>query len=195
MSGQPRRWPVAATWLASAVLIAMVAVGCSTSGASRLGSARPSEPPSSAATLDPAAASVVSAGPSVAPSPSAAQADAPPGASLNAEGGDPVAGQLGSYTWAGGGSDSPWLPGSPIAVGAGEPLAVRLDAAPAVADWSATRVVAGTTDGSGAMSLASAEGEPIRFMAPAAGRWSIQVQVRFGGGSDSAAYYWLLDVR
>ena len=35
----------------------------------------------------------------------------PPAATLAAEGGDPVAGQLGSYTWAGGGSDSPWLPG------------------------------------------------------------------------------------
>jgi hypothetical protein len=129
------------------------------------------------------------------PTGSPAGADAPPGASLSAEGGDPVAGQLGAYTWAGGGSDSPWLPGSPIAVGAGEPLTVRLDGAAVVADWTATRVPSGTSDGSGAVALATAEGEPIRFIAPAAGSWSVQVQVRFDGGSDGAAYYWLLDVR
>ena len=35
----------------------------------------------------------------------------PPVASLAAEGGDPVVGQLGSYIWADGGSDAPWLPG------------------------------------------------------------------------------------
>ena len=37
----------------------------------------------------------------------------PPAATLAVEGGDPVAGQLGSFTWNGGGSDSPWLPGAP----------------------------------------------------------------------------------
>ena len=50
----------------------------------------------------------------------------PPDATLAADGGDGVAGQLGSYTWRGAGSDSPWLPGTPIAVGAGEPLTVRI---------------------------------------------------------------------
>jgi hypothetical protein len=114
---------------------------------------------------------------------------------MQAEGGDPVAGQLGSYTWGDGGSDSPWLPGSPITVGAGEPLTVVLPSDAAVADWSAARVAPGSTDGAGAMSLASADDVPIRFPAPDAGRWSVQVQVRFRGGSDSAAYYWLLDVR
>jgi len=134
--------------------------------------------------------------PSIAPSTaSPAQAEGPPGATLSVEGGDPLAGQLGSYTWAGGGSDSPWLQGSAVRAGAGEPLTVRLDRATVVADWAATRVVAGTTDGSGGVSLASAEGEPIRFIGPAAGHWSVQVQVRFDGGSDSATYYWLLEVR
>ena len=51
---------------------------------------------------------------------------------LAAEGGDPVAGQLGTYTWAGRRIGRPWLPGAPIAVGAGEPLTVTVD--PAVAD-------------------------------------------------------------
>jgi len=64
-----------------------------------------------------------------------------------------------------------------------------------VADWSAARVAPGITDGASAVPIASAGGDPIRFPAPGAGRWSVQVQVRFPGGSDSAAYYWLLDVR
>ena len=38
------------------------------------------------------------------------------------EGGDPVTGSLGSFTWGDGGSDSPWLPGGEIAVGTGEQL-------------------------------------------------------------------------
>jgi hypothetical protein len=114
---------------------------------------------------------------------------------MHAEGGDPVAGQLGSYTWGDGGSDSPWLPGSPITVGAGEPLTVVLADDAVVADWSAVRVAAGTTDGTGAVPLASAAGDPIGFPAPDAGRWSLQLQVRFPGGPESAAYYWLLDVR
>lgn len=113
---------------------------------------------------------------------------------MQAEGGDPVTGQLGSYTWADGGSDSPWLPGNPIKVGAGEPLTVVVADGPVVADWSAARVVRGTRDGAGAVSLGSADGDPIRFLAPDPGRWSVQVHVRFQGGSDSAAYYWLLDV-
>ena len=50
----------------------------------------------------------------------------PPAASLAVEGGDPVVGQLGSFTWGDGGSDSPWLPGAPIPVGAGERLTVAI---------------------------------------------------------------------
>ena len=57
------------------------------------------------------------------PPPDAGRAAA---ASLAVEGGDPVAGSLGSYTWAGGGSDSPWLPGAPMRVGSGERLRLTL---------------------------------------------------------------------
>ena len=55
---------------------------------------------------------------------SPATATEPPAASLAVEGGDPVTGQLGTFTWGDGGSDSPWLPGAPIAVGTGEQLTV-----------------------------------------------------------------------
>ena len=53
----------------------------------------------------------------------------PPVASLAAEGGDPVAGSLGSFTWGDGGSDSPWLAGAPITAGSGEQFTVRWPAA------------------------------------------------------------------
>jgi hypothetical protein len=118
----------------------------------------------------------------------------PPAASLKAEGGDPVVGQLGSYTWNGQGSDSPWLPGSPIRVGAGEPLAVTIAGQPAIDDWTVQRVAGGATGGAGAVAMGSGQDAPIGFVAPAAGSWSILVDVRFPGGSD-AAYYWVLDVR
>ena len=39
---------------------------------------------------------------------------------------DPTEGQLGTFVWAGGGSDSPWLPGTPIAAASGETLGVTL---------------------------------------------------------------------
>ena len=179
----------------AAIVVAILAAACTTPGvsprASGTASLSPSTPAEIASPSPPPVASVPSP---ATPAPSTV-VDRPPDANLWAEGGDPVTGQLGSYTWAGGGSDSSWLPGSPIAVGAGEPLTVRLARPAVVADWSATRVTAGTTDGTGAVALASAEAEPIRFVAPPPGRWSIQVQVRFDGGSDSATYYWLVDVR
>ena len=118
----------------------------------------------------------------------------PPDASLSAEGGDPVVGQLGSYIWADGGSDSPWLPGSPIRVGTGEPLTVSLAAGAAIDEWAARRVRAGTSNGTGAVALGSG-GPPATFAAPAPGTWSVQVVIRFAGGLGSATYYWQVDVR
>jgi hypothetical protein len=126
------------------------------------------------------------AGPSAAPE--------PPAATLAVEGGDPVTGQLGSFTWGDGGSDSPWLPGSPIAVGAGERLTVALADGVDVATWSARRVSSGTTDGSGAVGLGTG-GPPIAFDTPGTGSWSVQVTVDFDAGLGSASYYWLVTVR
>ena len=67
----------------------------------------------------------------------------PARATLAAEGGDPVIGQLGSFTWGDGGSDSPWLPGAPITVGPASRLTVTLADGVAIASWSARRVPAG----------------------------------------------------
>ena len=63
-----------------------------------------------------------------------------------------------------------------------------------VATWSAKRVPAGTTGGSGATGIGTG-GPPIAFDAPEAGSWSVQVTVDFDGGLGSATYYWLVTVR
>lgn len=126
-------------------------------------------------------------------SPSSKTSTEPPQASLAAEGGDPVKGQLGSFTWAGGGSDSPWLPGAPLHVGAGERLMVSTPPGPGVTEWTARRVPAGSTDGSGAVALGGGPA-PVAFDAPTTGSWSVQVAIRFTGDLGSATYYWRLDV-
>jgi hypothetical protein len=119
----------------------------------------------------------------------------PPSASLAAEGGDPVAGSLGSFTWGDGGSDSPWLPGSPVAAASGEPLSVSLANGVPVDGWTVKRVPAGTSDGVGAATIADGDATPVAFPAPGPGTWSVQVVVIFGDDLGSAAYYWQVAVR
>ncbi len=118
----------------------------------------------------------------------------PPAATLVAEGGDPVVGQLGSFTWGGGGSDSPWLPGRPVVVGAGEPLTVNVADGVDVSAWTARRVSAGTSDGTNGVGLGGGPA-PITFAAPGPGSWSIQVVVTYADGLGSGAYYWQVTVR
>jgi hypothetical protein len=118
----------------------------------------------------------------------------PPAATLSVEGGEPAMGQLGTFTWGDGGSDSPWLPGSPIAVGTGERLTVTVGDGIGVATWSARRVPAGASDAAGAVGLGTG-GPPVAFEAPPVGSWSVQIAVDFDGGLGSATYYWLVSVR
>lgn len=188
MPGRPTRR------LVSLLLVATVAAGAcaaaAPSGSPAGATVVPATTPTGSA---PPAPSVPAAGRTASPGPSLSAE--PPPATLKAEGGDPVAGQLGSYTWNGGGSDSPWLQGAPIRVGAGEPLTVTIGGGPAVGDWSVQRVAGGSTGASGTEPMGSGEGTPVAFLAPGAGAWSILVDVRFADGSDAAAYYWLLDVR
>jgi len=173
---------------------AVVATGCA-DGSTATGST-PS-PPATVEPLAPAGSVPVTAAPTGAAEPTVRTSRAgiePPAASLSAEGGEPVAGQLGSFTWQAGGSDSPWLPGSAIRVGAGEPLTVVLADVVGVAEWTARRVPAGATDGSGAVGLGSGQA-PIAFAAPEVGTWSVQVVIRFADGVGDAAYYWAIEVR
>lgn len=127
--------------------------------------------------------------------PPSAQAPAvgPPASLLAAEGGDPVTGQLGTYAWRNTGSDSPWLPGSPITIGAGEPLRVTFDQAVGVASWRARMVPAGSDGPAGATPLGQGPGEPT-FQAPGPGSWTVEVHVVFEGGAGDASYFWRLDV-
>ena len=177
------RWSVHRSVLAI-LPAALLASACAAAGPS--GSVAPTQSDGSPPASSPAAASPVAASP--------ATATEPPDATLAVDGGDPVTGQLGTFTWGDGGSDSPWLPGSPIAVGTGEQLTVTIGDGVGVATWSARRVPAGTTDGSGAVGL-GADGPPITFGAPETGSWSVQVTVDFDGGLGSASYYWLVTVR
>jgi hypothetical protein len=135
--------------------------------------------------------------PFVNPLPSAtasSSANEPPAASLAVEGGEPVTGQLGTFTWGDGGSDSPWLPGAPVAVGEGERMTVSLAEPVGVATWSAKRMPASTTGGPGAIGLGTG-GPPISFDAPPPGSWSVQVIVDYADGLGSGTYYWLVTVR
>jgi hypothetical protein len=176
----------AARLLAAAAVSLLIAVAC---GGPALTS------PAATGSAGPASAVV----PSTTPIPtapvttSAASAAAlPPAASLSAEGGDPVLGQLGSFTWADGGSDSPWLPGAPIAVGAGEPLSVALADGPPVRSWTAVRTPATATSGAGAVAVGEGSGA-IGFAVTAPGQWTVAVTIAFADGG-SATWYWRLDV-
>lgn len=155
----------------------------------------PPSPPSPPPTEIPVP--TASAVPTATPPPTPRPAGYPPDALLAAEGGDPVAGEIGSYTWLNAGSDSPWLPGNPITVGAGETLTVTIEPAVNVEQWTASREVwqvlpgGGPTVGVGQ----GGPGQPITFTAPPPGLWALDVSVWFTGGRGSAAYYWKLEVR
>jgi hypothetical protein len=120
-------------------------------------------------------------------------ASGPPLAELGAEGGDPTAGQLGTYTWGDGGSDSPWLLGARIGVGSGEPLTVTFAPPARVGSWKA-RAVPSTSDGpADAIVLGHGSGTP-RFEAPEPGTWTVEVRVVFAKGAGTASYFWQLAV-
>ncbi|MEO8438564.1 MAG: hypothetical protein ABI562_08880 [Chloroflexota bacterium] len=175
------------------ILVALLATGCA--------AATPSTSVSLSAATAPARTSGPdgSAGPSSTIEPSASaeasfDATQPPPASLAVEGGDPVIGQLGTFMWGDGGSDSPWLPGAPIVAASGERLGVAVGGGVAVAHWSARRVAAGTSDGTGAVALGSGPG-PAAFDAPPIGAWSVAVTLDFADNLGSATYYWAITVR
>ena len=130
----------------------------------------------------------------VAPSPTVTPADGPPGATLTVDGGDPVAGQLGTFVWRESGSDAPWLPGAPIAVGAGEALVVSLDPSIAVAEWSARYAPAGSDAADGTAPAGDGAG-PTVVTAPPVGRWTVAVTITFGDDLGEATYYWAVEVR
>jgi hypothetical protein len=117
----------------------------------------------------------------------------PPAASIAEEGGDPVVGDLGSFTWQNSGSDSPWIPGTPIRVGAGEHLTLSLADPVAIENWQADYVPRADLQAVPSVGLGEGTAEPISFDAPPPGQWSVSVSVWFAVGG-SAAYYWSVEV-
>lgn len=146
-------------------------------------SAPPSVPPSA----EPGASGL---GPSAPAEPSMGE---PPAASLAVEGGDPVVGELGSFTWRNAGSDSPWLPGNPIHVGTGERLTVTLAEPVAVDTWTVSRSPADQL-GDPVTGMGAGSTAPIEFGPPPAGTWSVSVSVWFADNLGSATYYWRVEV-
>lgn len=119
----------------------------------------------------------------------------PPAASVAVEGGDPVVGELGSFSWENSGSDAPWLPGNPIHVGSGEQLTLTLAEPVEIADWTVSRQAPGASlDGVGAVGMAEGSAGPVTFAAPPPGSWSVSVDVWFADNLGSASYYWLMKV-
>ena len=181
----------AARSIPAILAVILVASGCRMAGPS--GPSASAVVPSAAPTTSPAVAPTTGDA-SAAATPSSSALAEPPAASLAVDGGDPVVGQLGSFTWGDGGSDSPWLPGAPIGVGAGEQLTVAFADVVGVAGWTARRVPAGPANGTGAVGLGTG-GARIDFPAPPPGTWSVQLAVQFAADGGSATYYWQVTVR
>ncbi|HSL75557.1 MAG TPA: hypothetical protein VK867_01340 [Candidatus Limnocylindrales bacterium] len=155
--------------------------------------ATPSSPPPATVQPTPSLPAVSTTVSPVSTASAVTPADMPPDASLAAEGGDPVTGQLGTYTWRDGGSDSPWLPGARMTAGAGEPLTMTLEPAATLESWRA-RLVPATADGpAGAVVLGQGSG-PLVFTAPAPGEWTVEVAVVFADALGDASYFWRLEV-
>ncbi len=119
--------------------------------------------------------------------------EAPPVGTLEVDGGDPIVGELGTYTWGGTGSASPWLRGMPITVGVGERLELLLDPAIDIESWSARFVPYESDAPTGAVALGSGVGDPA-FPAPPAGTWTVEVTVVFADALGDARYAWAVRV-
>ena len=182
--------------LVGVAILAALVLGCEPTAGPGGSVAVAATPDGTASAATPAAtATPATSEPSPADGPSATVPgrDAPPDALLAAEGGDPVAGQLGTYVWFESGSDSPWLPGAPLAVGAGEPLTVALVPDGEIRAWTARYVPAAAAGPEGATSLGDGNGTP-RFDAPGPGDWTVEVFVEFAPGVGDARYFWRLEV-
>jgi hypothetical protein len=103
-----------------------------------------------------------------------------------------VAGDLGTYIYRGAGSDSPWLPGAPVAVPPTGALAeVFLSEPLPIASWSARVVPAGRPPGLGEPREIGAGEDRVVFELPT-GTWNLQVTIQFGDGIGEATYFWEL---
>ncbi len=130
----------------------------------------------------PSTTAVASSAPTTPAPPSLPQ---PPVARLAVAPQPAVDGALGSYTWLGAGSDSPWLPGAAVALPAGRTASITLEPAVAVASW---RIRSGTATGDALQPVARGNALPIEFVVPDVPR-TLQLTVEYGPAG-SAVYYW-----
>jgi hypothetical protein len=177
------------------VSVSLLAAGCSRAGASPT----PSESAPAVAPTEPRATTPPTIEPTLEPSPADSpvaepQMAEPPPASIAVEGGDPVIGQLGTFTWGNSGSDAPWLNGSPMQAGQGERLTMTLAEPVTIGAWSVSRVPPGNRDGIGAVMMQEGSEWPLSFEAPPAGQWSVEVSVRFADNRGAALYFWMIEV-
>jgi hypothetical protein len=164
---------------------------CNTPGAAPISSASTSAPTTLS---EPSVEVRATPSPSIEPAslePSLAQ---PPAAFIAVDGGDPVDGELGSFTWQNGGSDSPWLDGTPIHIGSGELLTLTLREPVGIDSWTASRVPRPGLDATTPEGLGDGASEPVTFAGPPKGTWSVNVNVWFVDNLGSASYYWLVEV-
>lgn len=182
------------------LLVAVLVAGCAAGGIPI--TSPPAVAPASPVTRAPAVTPLpaITPVPAVSPDPPAATTPAPmeiagpPVAALTPAGADAVAGQLGSFTWQGGGSDAPWLvPPAASAIHDPGPYEVTFAPSLLVDAWTArwAPIVDGTTGdvagfGQGGPGAVVLQG-PDR-----PGTWSLQVDARFAGGNQGA-YYWRIE--
>jgi len=167
----------------------VAAAGCGPGASSSIGG---SPPPGAGGVASPVAA-ILTAAAGVTQAPVGTSGKVPPVASLGVDGGDPVPGQLGTYIWADGGSDSAWLPGTPLTVGSGERLTLTMAPEVPLRSWRARYTAARATDPTGAKALSEGVGRPT-FPAPPAGTWTVEVAMAFADRADSASYFWQVTV-
>ncbi len=193
MSSLPRRASRSLNLTLFALVLASSSVavaGCGRSASSSIGG--PPPPPGSGYVASPIAAIPTTAA-GVTQAPVGTAGKAPPVASLGVDGGDPVPGQLGTYIWADGGSDSAWLPGAPLTVSSGERLSLTMAPEVPLRSWRARYTAARATDPNGAKALLEGVGRPT-FPAPPAGTWTVEVALTFAEDVGSASYFWQITV-
>ncbi len=141
----------------------------------------------------PASLPQASAPGSHAPATTTVPGDVPPDAALLVPDGDPVIGQLGSYTWGDSGSDSPWLPGAIAPADGSRSLRFGLSFDVPVAEWRARYATPGEAAPARPVGLAVGA-LPLEVAAPPVGSWTVALTVVFAGGRGDATYYWRVEI-
>jgi hypothetical protein len=109
----------------------------------------------------------------------------PPVAWLSVPPAPRTAGALGSYTWLGAGSDSPWLPGAAVSLPRGATASVTFEPPVPAASW---RVRRGTGPDEVLKLVAQGGAGPIQFVVPDAPT-TIELAVDYGSAG-SVIWYW-----